>query len=82
MSRRPRARLTPARRGSTTVVVVAAATLMPSDFEAKPFVKWVGGKRQLLPSISAATPVRTTPGNQSGVAVTRSATAAALAHVM
>ena len=32
--------------------MVAAATLMPSDFEAKPFVKWVGGKRQLLPSIA------------------------------
>jgi DNA adenine methylase len=45
--------LTPARRGSTTFFVVAAATLMPSDFGAKPFVKWVGGKRQLLPSIAA-----------------------------
>ncbi len=31
--------------------MVAAAHLFPSDFEAKPFVKWVGGKRQLLPSI-------------------------------
>jgi len=31
--------------------VVAAAHLLPSDFEAKPFVKWVGGKRQLLPAI-------------------------------
>lgn len=31
--------------------MVAAAHLLPSDFEAKPFVKWVGGKRQLLPAI-------------------------------
>jgi DNA adenine methylase len=36
--------------------VVAAAHLMPSDFEAKPFVKWVGGKRQLLPNITRLIP--------------------------
>jgi DNA adenine methylase len=33
-------------------VVVAAAMLLPPDVEAKPFVKWVGGKRQLLASIA------------------------------
>jgi DNA adenine methylase len=46
-------RLTPSRRGTTTFFVVAAAALLPSDLEAKPkpFVKWVGGKRQLLASI-------------------------------
>jgi DNA adenine methylase len=37
-------------------LVVAAASLLPSDFEAKPFVKWVGGKRQLLPSIAKFAP--------------------------
>jgi len=36
--------------------VVAAATFMPSDLEAKPFVKWVGGKRQLLSSIAKYAP--------------------------
>jgi len=54
--------LTPTRRGSTTFFVVAAATLMPSDFEAKPFVKWVGGKRQLLPSIGDIIKPRLEPG--------------------
>jgi DNA adenine methylase len=36
--------------------VVAAATVLSSDLEAKPFVKWVGGKRQLLTSIKKYAP--------------------------
>jgi DNA adenine methylase len=36
--------------------VVAAATVLPLDLDAKPFVKWVGGKRQLLSSISKYAP--------------------------
>jgi len=48
--------LTRSRSGTTTSFVVAAATLLSSDFDAKPFVKWVGGKRQLLTSIAKYAP--------------------------